>query len=201
METTDHRDPTTQRDGLRARKRRQTERRIQTAALGLFERYGFDAVTVEQVAAEANVSVITIYRYFATKENLVLQDPSEGELTDAIIEAIRTGCDIPAAVEHVLERLPAERAEDAERDARVRIRLASEIPAIAGAAHIRARARATQLVEALPDGRADRLDARVQALATLAALEAATDHWNDAPDAGTLRDVSLTAVRTLRTAR
>ncbi|RSM70079.1 hypothetical protein DMB66_09820 [Actinoplanes sp. ATCC 53533] len=201
METRDHRDPTTKRDGLRARKRRQAERRIQTAALDLFERHGFDAVTVEQVAAEASVSVITIYRYFGTKENLVLQDPSEGELTDAIIEAIRTGYDIPAAVEHVLERLPAERAEDAERDARVRIRLASEIPAIAGAAHIRARARATQLVEALPAGRADRLDARVQALATLAALEAATDHWNDAPNAGTLRDVSLTAVRTLRTAR
>ncbi|TDC43797.1 TetR family transcriptional regulator [Micromonospora sp. KC213] len=199
MEARDLRDPTAQGSGLRARKRRQTERRIQAAALGLFERYGFDAVTVEQVAAEADVSVVTVYRYFVTKENLVLQDPFEGELTDAILEAIRTGHDIPAAVQHVLEQLPAERAEDTEQDARVRIRLANEIPAIAGAAHIRARARARQLVEALPGGLADRLDARVQALATFAALEAAADHWHDVPDAGTLRDVSLAAVRTLRT--
>lgn len=199
MATRDPRDPTAKRDDLRARKRLQAERRIQSAALGLFDRYGFDAVTVEQVAAAADVSVMTVYRYFATKENLVLQDKSEGYLTDAIVDAIRNGYDIPAAVEHILEQLPAQLAEDAERDARVRIRLTNEVPAIAGAAHIRARARARQLAEALPGGAADGLDARVQALATLAALEAATDHWNVAPDAGTLRDACLAAVRMLRT--
>lgn len=186
-------------DGLRARKRSQTERRIQTAALELFDRYGFDDVTVEQVAAAADVSVATVYRYFVTKENLVLHDALESELTRAIIDAIRAGLDIPAAVEHVLEQLPAESADDAERDARVRIRLTNEVPAIAGAAHIRARACAVELIDALPDARrGDGLRARAQALAALATLEAAADHWHDTRGTATLRDVSLAAVRSLR---
>lgn len=187
--------------GLRARKRSQTERRIQAAALALFDRHGFDDVTVEDVAAASDVSVATVYRYFVTKENLVLHDPLENELTNAIIEAIRTGLDVPAALEHVLEHLPAESAEEAERDARTRIRLANEVPAIAGAAHIRARARAGELVDALPAARReDPLRARVHALAALATLEAAADHWHDAPAPATLRDVSLAAIRSLRSA-
>ncbi len=185
-------------NGLRERKRLQTERRIQAAALERFGRRGFDEVTVEQVAEAAEVSVATVYRYFATKENLVLHDSIEHELTAAIIEAIRGGLDIPAALERVLEALPSESASDVEVDARVRIRLANEVPAIAGAAHIRARARAAQLVDALKQTALDPLSARVQAMATLAALEAAADYWHDEPSAGTLRDVSLAAVRSLR---
>jgi AcrR family transcriptional regulator len=188
-------------DGLRARKRRQTERRIQAAALDLFDTHGFDDVTVEDVAAASDVSVATVYRYFVTKENLVLHDPLENELTNAVIEAIRTGLDIPAALEHVLAHLPAESAEEAERDARTRIRLANEVPAIAGAAHIRARARADELVEALPVARReDRLRARVHALAALATLEAAADHWHDTQAPSSLRDVSLAAIRSLQSA-
>lgn len=187
--------------GLRARKRSQTERRIQAAALDLFDQHGFDAVTVDDVAAASDVSVATVYRYFATKENLVLHDPLENELANAILEAIGTGLDIPAALEHVLEHLPTESAKEAERDARTRIRLANEVPAIAGAAHIRARARAEELVDALPPARReDRLRARVHALAALATLEAAADHWHDAQTPATLRDVSLAAIQALRSA-
>lgn len=185
-------------DGLRVRKRIQTERRIQRAALELFDRLGFDEVTVEHVAEAAEVSVATVYRYFVTKENLVLHDGTEHELTAAIIEAIRGGLDIPTALERVLEAMPAGPAADAEWNARVRIRLVNEVPAIAGAAHIRARARANQLLDAHQQTALDPLSARVEALATLAALEAAADHWHDHPIAGTLRDVSLAAVRALR---
>jgi AcrR family transcriptional regulator len=186
-----------QSDGLRARKRAQTERRIQAAALELFDRRSFDEVTVEQVAEAAEVSVATVYRYFVTKENLVLHDPVEALLTDSMIEALRAGIEIPAALVRVLESLPAELGEGLDEETRIRIRLANEVPAIAGAAHIRARARAAQLVDALPSRAADPLRARVQALAALSALEAATDHWHDDPHAGTLRDVTLSAVRAL----
>jgi AcrR family transcriptional regulator len=179
--------------GLRASKRRHTESRIQEAALDLFDRHGFDAVTIDQVAESAEVSVATVYRYFVTKENLVLHDPFESELTDAILEAIHSGHDIPGALVAVLAALPVDAGSD--RTAGVRIRLTSEVPSIAGAAHIRARARADQFVEAL--AHPDHLVARVQALATLAALEAATDHWLRDPDSASLRDLSLAAVRSL----
>nr|WP_158281021.1 TetR family transcriptional regulator [Promicromonospora sp. AC04] len=201
MKAGEHDGGAAQPAGLRARKRSQTERRIQTAALELFDRHGFDEVTMEEVATAAEVSVATVYRYFVTKENLVLHDPLEDELTSAIIKEIRTGLDIPAALEHVLEHLPTTSAKEAERDARTRIRLANEVPAIAGAAHIRARARAEQLIDALPAAqRDDRLHARVHALAALATLEAAADHWHDAKVPVTLRDVSLAAIRSLRSA-
>jgi AcrR family transcriptional regulator len=182
---------------LRARKRAQTERQIQAAALALFADRGFDDVTVEQVAEAAEVSVATVYRYFATKENLVLHDPVERVLTDSIIDAIRAGLDIPAALVRVVESLPAEMGEGLEDETRARIRLANEVPTIAGAAHIRARMRAAQLVDALQTRDADPLAARVRALAALSALEAATDYWHDHPDAGTLRDVTLSALRAL----
>lgn len=185
--------------GWRVRKRELTERRIQSAAIALFERNGYDAVTVEQVSAAADISVATVYRYFATKENLVLHDPVEQQLTDAIIAAVEAGDDIPAALERVLEQLPGAPEDDTAADVRSRIRLANEVAAIAGAAHIRARQRATQLIEALPEPSS--LRARVDALAALAALEAAADHWHDHPEAGSLRDLSLEAIRLLRRRR
>ncbi len=47
---------------------------IQDIALGLFESDGYRKVSVEQVAAAAGVSASTIYRYFGTKEQLVVWD-------------------------------------------------------------------------------------------------------------------------------
>ena len=55
-------------------------RRIQTAALGLFEKRGFGGVTIEEVARAAGVSAPTVYRKFRTKEQLVLWDEYDPEL-------------------------------------------------------------------------------------------------------------------------
>lgn len=59
---------------LRERKKLQTMRRIQSVALDLVESVGFDAVTVEAIAAGADVSPSTVYRYFETKEGVFLWD-------------------------------------------------------------------------------------------------------------------------------
>lgn len=47
---------------------------IQAAALSLFERDGYAATTVEQIAEHADVSPSTFFRYFPTKEDVVLHD-------------------------------------------------------------------------------------------------------------------------------
>ena len=60
--------------GLRQRKRRAAMTRVQQVALDLFDARGFDAVTIEQVAAAAEVSPSSVYRYFGTKAGLVLVD-------------------------------------------------------------------------------------------------------------------------------
>ena len=59
-------------------------RRIQNAALDLFEARGFDRVTIEQVALAAEVSAPTVYRSFGNKEQLVLWDDYDPMLLQQI---------------------------------------------------------------------------------------------------------------------
>jgi AcrR family transcriptional regulator len=58
-------------EGLRERKKRETREAITRAAWKLFERRGFDAVTVADIAADAGVSEKTVFNYFPAKEDLV----------------------------------------------------------------------------------------------------------------------------------
>jgi AcrR family transcriptional regulator len=74
--------------GLRERKKQQTRELIADAARRLFADRGFDAVTVAQVARAANVSEVTVFNYFATKEDLFYGGMQffEEKLLDAVRE-------------------------------------------------------------------------------------------------------------------
>src|SRR5688500_4139270 len=58
--------------GLRARKRERVHDGLIQAALELFIDRGFDATTIDDVAARADVSRRTFFRYFQSKEDCVL---------------------------------------------------------------------------------------------------------------------------------
>jgi AcrR family transcriptional regulator len=58
--------------GLRERKKRRTKEAIQQAAMRLFMERGFDGVTVAEIAEAAEVAKVTLFKYFPTKESLVL---------------------------------------------------------------------------------------------------------------------------------
>ncbi|MGW1598284.1 acyl-CoA-like ligand-binding transcription factor [Streptomyces sp. NPDC002343] len=58
---------------LAQRKRQLVADELTQAALGLLARGGFDAVTVDEIAAAAGVSKRTFFRYFASKEDVVVQ--------------------------------------------------------------------------------------------------------------------------------
>ncbi|MEZ0067354.1 AcrR family transcriptional regulator [Streptacidiphilus sp. MAP12-20] len=60
-------------EGLRERKKRQARQHITETAAGLFLDRGFDAVTMAEIAAAADVSVNTVYNYFPAKEDLFLE--------------------------------------------------------------------------------------------------------------------------------
>jgi AcrR family transcriptional regulator len=69
--------------GLRERKKIKTRETIQQQALRLFREQGYDATTIEQIAEAAEISPSTFFRYFPTKEALVIEDDYDPLLIEA----------------------------------------------------------------------------------------------------------------------
>nr|WP_246073031.1 TetR family transcriptional regulator [Paenibacillus dokdonensis] len=60
--------------GLRERKKAKTMANVQMHAMRLFRELGYNATTVEQIAEAAEISPSTFFRYFSTKEDVVITD-------------------------------------------------------------------------------------------------------------------------------
>ncbi|MFC9331653.1 TetR family transcriptional regulator [Kitasatospora sp. NPDC057015] len=120
---------------LRERKKRQTGIRIWTVAIGLFVERGFDQVSVAEIAAAAEVSKMTVFNYFPTKEDLVLipMERHTGEVAEVVRER-PAGCSALAAVrrqylEALDEQDPASGLCDRQSVLDV-LRLISDTPAL-----------------------------------------------------------------------
>jgi AcrR family transcriptional regulator len=72
--------------GLRERKRQQTRERLSRAAMALFLERGFEATTIDDIAAAADVSRRSFFHYFVSKEDVVFAWQEES--TAALIAAI-----------------------------------------------------------------------------------------------------------------
>ena len=71
--------------GLRERKKERTRVAIQREALRLIAARGYEATTCEQIAAAAEVSAATLFRYYPTKEDIVLQDGYDPVIAAAVV--------------------------------------------------------------------------------------------------------------------
>jgi AcrR family transcriptional regulator len=93
--------------GLREEKKQDRRKRIAEAALGLFEKKGFDATTMEAIAEKAGLGVGTLYNYYPSKADLMLgiisgrAGPYEQDLKNIadrppqrLADALRAFCDI-----------------------------------------------------------------------------------------------------------
>lgn len=73
--------------GLRERQKIDRSNRILDVARSRFQSEGYHAVTIESIAAEANLSAVTVYNYYGTKANLLLALVKESD--ERLIEQLR----------------------------------------------------------------------------------------------------------------
>jgi AcrR family transcriptional regulator len=72
--------------GLRERKRQQTRERLTRMAMALFLERGFEATTLDDIAAAADISRRSFFHYFASKDDVVFAWQEES--TAALIAAV-----------------------------------------------------------------------------------------------------------------
>ena len=115
--------------GLRERKKQKTRWTIQEHALRLFAEQGYDATTVEQIAAAAEISPSTFFRYFPTKEDVVIQDEYD-PLLATMLERAPAELSPVGALRHTINVAFSEidQAELAKVEERMRLILA--VPAL-----------------------------------------------------------------------
>lgn len=109
--------------GLRDRKKLEMRQLLTEVATRLFAERGFDEVTVADVAMAANVSVKTVFNYFATKEDLILEgrERIDAELVQAVKERAPDESVLSAVRRHTL--LVAERMNALPADRRAAFRV------------------------------------------------------------------------------
>jgi AcrR family transcriptional regulator len=93
--------------GLRERKRQRMHEAVSAAAISMFMEHGFDRVSVADIAAAAEVSKPTLFRYFPSKEDLVLHRIADHQEEAARVVRQRPAGQTPLAAlhEHVLDGL------------------------------------------------------------------------------------------------
>ena len=99
----------------RAQKKAATKHAIQEHALRLFAEKGYDATTVDEIAAAAGVSHMTFFRYFPRKEEVVEYDEYDPLLEELI--AARPPDEPPLVVLHNAIRVGLERILTTDREA------------------------------------------------------------------------------------
>jgi AcrR family transcriptional regulator len=115
--------------GLRERKKQKTRWSIQEHALRLFQEQGYEQTTVDQIAAAAEISPSTFFRYFKTKEDVVIQDEYDPLLLSLIAQEPSDRPFIPA-LRHVMSMAFSQMGR-AELDKILqRTRLSMSVPAL-----------------------------------------------------------------------
>jgi len=133
--------------GLRDRKKIQTRESIRREAMRLIKENGYASTTVEQIAEAAEVSPSTFFRYFPSKEMVLMAN----DLDRVTIEALeQQPSDMPSlqAFRRALQITMATVSEDEWRFERARLRMVLSIPELKAAQFGEYRRTVARLAEA-----------------------------------------------------
>lgn len=184
--------------GYRERSRIAAMRETQRVALDMFLENGFDAVTVDDVAAAVGMAASTVYRHFGTKEGIVLWHEHDADIDSALAQRLGQLPPYEAIRDALIEAI-AERWEDDDGFQLERIRYiyaTTQLHAAAVEADFRSRDELTAALRQVLS-KPDRDAAPLLAGAALLALDVAIDHWQQSLGARHLKDLITAAFETL----
>jgi AcrR family transcriptional regulator len=167
--------------GLRERKKQKTRWAIQEHALRLIAEQGYEATTVDQIAAAAEISPSTFFRYFKAKEDLIVEDEYDAILESGLKELDPTVPPLDAIRKVMVSALGGMTTED-RRKLLARTKLIRAVPAL----QARALQNFTATVDLMAAGMAQRtgrpidsLEVRTFSGAVVGALTAVFTLWLD----------------------
>jgi AcrR family transcriptional regulator len=174
--------------GLRERKKLQARQLIQNEAMRLFLERGFESTTVDQIAQAAGVSSATVYRYYSSKEELVLGDDYDPIVEQAFADR-PIGEPLSDTLRNVIVETLCEHIEINEELHVSRMTLIRQTPSLMPALyeeHQRTQAFICGLIARHLDREADDFDVRMAGSAVTALVHEAFHYWMD--HLGTPRD-------------
>ncbi len=187
--------------GLRERKKLQTAMRIYRTAVGLFAEKGFDNVSVQEIADAAEVSKMTVFNYFGTKEDLVFSPIEEhfGDLARAVRERPSGETAVDAVRRQFLELVENRDPSvglHSEPFARQVHRVVRETPVLMERAFLAAQKGTRDLAAALAEETGDLTLATIAAAMLSAARNALIEEHHRRAEAGdSLDDIAAAAPR------
>jgi AcrR family transcriptional regulator len=187
--------------GLRERKKLKTRRAIRAAAFARFAAQGYEGTTVDQIAADAEVSPSTFFRYFPTKEDLVITDDYD-PIMEAELRARPAGESmLESALQAMLDPLRTVLAQERD-DLLLRMQLLRANPAVRARSLVeldRTRAMLLQVFAERTGRPVTDLTLRAQISVLLAVSSEAAEYWaerNGEDDLIELLEQALRAVAT-----
>ncbi|MER7402105.1 TetR family transcriptional regulator [Streptomyces sp. NPDC000070] len=168
---------------LRERKKIKTRIAIRDATYALIKEQGYEATTVEQIAERAEVSPSTVFRYFPTKEDIVLTDEYDPLVEDLLRARPKDEPVLESLRWSIRQGMTAAIADtpDVEQDEMIlRVRLMVEVPALRARMMESMSVTGRLLCRALAEhtGRdQDELEVRVYAMGLVGALLEAMIYW------------------------
>ena len=163
--------------GLRERKRQQTRERLTRAAMALFLERGFEATTLDDIAAAADISRRSFFHYFASKEDVVFA--WHEETTAALIAAVEArpaNESMLTAAENAISAM-ARQLEPGEAIAMARLK--RDNPALQARDQVKYEKLERALAAALEKraGKTEKLGARLVAMIATGAMRIGGELW------------------------